>query len=366
MKALCLYRLLRPSWILKAAFVARPVQSTADRPAAAAGEWRNLFLRLNVSDLEPISTNEFAGNAPIRVPYIGYDMNSVLYEAEGNANYHALQLQARKRLSSGLQFTPSYTYSHALDDQSGLGLFFTGNKPLNPHSSYASTGFDRTHVSRPAAGCPSPGSFTRQLLVGWMHQKLLFASNSGVRLCLGQDHSYGLPLSVAEQLGIGGQPWRLAIASFLDGTYAADAPHFRPFPISLGTLTAGSVHTASPITSGRQLRKLTACHHVISEEFLNSAGDDPFDRVAKVEQYPRKLTDYLFSRYFWLHVELWNVSCQDVPPQKDELRIYDGHGTAKMDGFLLVERLAVSCTHTGDAQFGTHWMLSARENACER
>ena len=32
--------------------------------------------------LEPISTSEFSGNAPVRVPYIGYDMNSVLYEAE--------------------------------------------------------------------------------------------------------------------------------------------------------------------------------------------------------------------------------------------------------------------------------------------
>ena len=90
--------------------------------------------------------SEFAGNAPIRVPYIGYDMNSVLYEAEGISNYNALQLQARKRLSNGLQFTASYTWSHALDEQSGLGLFFTGNNPLNPKSNYASSDFDQTHV----------------------------------------------------------------------------------------------------------------------------------------------------------------------------------------------------------------------------
>ncbi len=57
-------------------------------------------------------------------------MNSVLYKAEGISNYNALQLQARKRLSNGLQFTASYTWSHALDEQSGLGLFFTGNNPL--------------------------------------------------------------------------------------------------------------------------------------------------------------------------------------------------------------------------------------------
>jgi hypothetical protein len=54
---------------------------------------------LNGTALEPIYTNEYAKNAPIRVPYIGYDMNSVLYQAEGVSNYNALQLQARKRLS---------------------------------------------------------------------------------------------------------------------------------------------------------------------------------------------------------------------------------------------------------------------------
>ena len=95
---------------------------------------------------EPIFTNEFSGNAPVRVPYVGYDMNSVLYKAEGIANYNALQLQVRKRLSFGLQFTASYTWSHALDEQSGLGLFFTGNNPLFPKDSYGSADFDQTHV----------------------------------------------------------------------------------------------------------------------------------------------------------------------------------------------------------------------------
>ena len=100
----------------------------------------------NTPSNEPVSTSEFAGNAPIRVPYIGYDMNSVLYQTEGISNYDALQIQLRKRLSSGLQFSASYTYSHALDEQSGLGLFFTGNNPLVPRSSYASADFDQTHV----------------------------------------------------------------------------------------------------------------------------------------------------------------------------------------------------------------------------
>jgi hypothetical protein len=100
----------------------------------------------NCCALETVSTNEFSGNAPVRVRYPGYDMNSVLYEAEGISNYHALQVQMHKRLSNGLQFTGSYTWSHALDEQSGLGLFFTGNNPLTPRANYASADFDQTHV----------------------------------------------------------------------------------------------------------------------------------------------------------------------------------------------------------------------------
>jgi hypothetical protein len=73
-------------------------------------------------------------------------MNSVLYTAEGISSYNALQLQAHKRLSNGLQITASYTWSHSLDEQSGLGLFFTGNNPLTPKTSYGNSDFDQTHV----------------------------------------------------------------------------------------------------------------------------------------------------------------------------------------------------------------------------
>jgi hypothetical protein len=100
-----------------------------------------------VLDTEPLCPPpDYSGNVAIRVPYIGYSFNSVLYEAEGISNYNALQIQVRKRLSNGLQFTASYTWSHALDEQSGLGLFVTGNNPLVPSDNYASADFDQTHV----------------------------------------------------------------------------------------------------------------------------------------------------------------------------------------------------------------------------
>ena len=86
------------------------------------------------------------GNAALRVPYIGYDPNSDFNRTVGISNYDALQVGVNKRLSHGLQIAGSYTYSHTLDEQSGLGLFYNGNDPNNPRSSYGNSDFDRTHV----------------------------------------------------------------------------------------------------------------------------------------------------------------------------------------------------------------------------
>jgi hypothetical protein len=86
------------------------------------------------------------GNIDHRVPYIGYAAESISYKAAGVDAYNALTAHVEKRMSHGLQVAASYTYSHALDEQSGLGLFYNGNNPLNLRDGYASADFDRTHV----------------------------------------------------------------------------------------------------------------------------------------------------------------------------------------------------------------------------
>jgi len=86
------------------------------------------------------------GNVDHRVPYIGYAAESIDFKAAGVDAYNALTAHVEKRMSHGLQVAASYTYSHALDEQSGLGLFYNGNNPLNLRDGYASADFDRTHV----------------------------------------------------------------------------------------------------------------------------------------------------------------------------------------------------------------------------
>jgi len=101
---------------------------------------------LQLGDGTTALLNYEGGNIDLRVPYIGYAAESISYKAAGVAAYNALQVHVEKRMSHGLQVGASYTYSHALDEQSGLGLFYNGNNPLNLRDGYASSDFDRTHV----------------------------------------------------------------------------------------------------------------------------------------------------------------------------------------------------------------------------
>jgi hypothetical protein len=90
----------------------------------------------------------------------------------GIANYNALQVSVNKRFSHGLQVTGSYTYSHTLDEQSGLGLFYNGNDPNNPRSSYGNSDFDRTHVFTVSYHYELPtvahaSGWVKQVVNGW-------------------------------------------------------------------------------------------------------------------------------------------------------------------------------------------------------
>jgi hypothetical protein len=114
----------------------------------------------------PMLNNYEGGNVDLRVPYIGYSSESESYTAAGIAAYHALESHLEKRFSHGYQAGVSYTYSHATDEQSGLGLFYNGNNPLNLRSGYGSSDFDRTHVLNFTFGVTSPKIFATDTLAG--------------------------------------------------------------------------------------------------------------------------------------------------------------------------------------------------------
>jgi hypothetical protein len=121
---------------------------------------------INLPNGQQMVANYEGGNVDLRVPYLGYSAESESYTAAGVSAYNALQTHVEKRMSHGLQLGFSYTYSHALDEQSGMGLFFNGNNPLNLRSAYGSSDFDRTHVFNFSYNYELPKFFPASTLKG--------------------------------------------------------------------------------------------------------------------------------------------------------------------------------------------------------
>ncbi len=94
---------------------------------------------------EPWNTFD-AGNTDFRTPYVGFSPNAADFKTVGVSAYDALETHVEKRLQHNFQVGGSYTWSHSLDEQSDIGLFFTGDNPNHLRDSWASSDFDRTHV----------------------------------------------------------------------------------------------------------------------------------------------------------------------------------------------------------------------------
>jgi Carboxypeptidase regulatory-like domain len=116
---------------------------------------------------EPWNTED-GGNTDFRTPYIGFSPNAALFKTVGNSAYDALQTQFQKRLSHNFQLGAAYTWSHALDEQSDLGLFFTGNDPSNLRNSWASSDFDRKHVFTTNFDFKVPNKARESSLLGYV------------------------------------------------------------------------------------------------------------------------------------------------------------------------------------------------------
>jgi hypothetical protein len=95
---------------------------------------------------EPYNTST-GGNTDLRVPYIGYDPNSVEWTTAGWSHYNGLLVSLHQQSWHGLDYQLSYTWSHTLDTSSGFGLFYNGNNPNSLANGYSSADYDRTHVT---------------------------------------------------------------------------------------------------------------------------------------------------------------------------------------------------------------------------
>ena len=96
-------------------------------------------------------TTNSAANVIQRLPYAGISPGSLTCNTFFNANYNSLQASVTKRLSHGLEFLGSYTWSRNLDQTSGS----SGSEVFEEHlvtndqtkfqQAYGPSDFDRTH-----------------------------------------------------------------------------------------------------------------------------------------------------------------------------------------------------------------------------
>jgi hypothetical protein len=84
------------------------------------------------------------------------------------SNYNALQVTARERASHGLTFLATYTYAHALDENSSDLMMLRPQDSRNPGAEYGNSSFDIRHrfTLGPSYLIPGKKGFA-QMLQGW-------------------------------------------------------------------------------------------------------------------------------------------------------------------------------------------------------
>jgi hypothetical protein len=96
-------------------------------------------------------TTNTSDNVSQRIPFAGISPVSLLNDTRFSSNYNSLQTSVTKRMSHGLQFLGSYTWSKNLDETSGSNgaefyeLWLVTNDQNNPRQAHGLTDFDRTH-----------------------------------------------------------------------------------------------------------------------------------------------------------------------------------------------------------------------------
>jgi hypothetical protein len=127
-------------------------------------------------------------NVVQRLPFQGIASGSYICQTTFDAQYNSLQTSVTKRLSHGLQFLGSYTWSKQLNATSGTGglsnfeLGFLTNDQTNPRQARGLGDFDRAHrgVLSLVYEVPQPAiqsAIARHALSGWMFSAVAVAES---------------------------------------------------------------------------------------------------------------------------------------------------------------------------------------------
>lgn len=162
---------LAPGWLLEIGYVgSRGVHLQ---------RFRSLDQALSASATHPVNgqTSNTLANVALRVPVPGFRPDALReMESEGNSWYNGFEASLTKRLSNGLQFLASYTFSKTLDtDGADINGISAGNILTLGDQNSPSQRWGRSSIDRPQRfvfsatwelPAPSEG-IKRTLLGGW-------------------------------------------------------------------------------------------------------------------------------------------------------------------------------------------------------
>jgi hypothetical protein len=262
---------------------------------------------LLASPTHPVNgeTTNSAVNVIQRVPFAGISPGSLLCSSSFNANYNSLQTSVTKRLSYGLEFLGSYTWSKNLDQtsgSSGSNVFETHlvtNDQTNFRQAYGPTDFDRTH--RAVLSLVYNTSFARHLpslmshVIGDWQISALAVAQSGTPITILDDAAgsvYGnYPFENRAQLTGGIKPatsgsmYSRVLSSYLNAeafTSAPEAPNGTgPGDTDFGNSGEGLVRGPDQRNIDMAIERtipITEAHHVnIRGEFFNVTNTTNFN-----------------------------------------------------------------------------------------
>lgn len=161
---------------------------------------RSLNQAVQASANNPIrgTTSDTLANISLRVPVLGIPADSLQeVESEGSSWYNGLEASLTKRLSHGLQFLASYTFSKTLDTDgadingTSAGIAQTLGDQNSPQLRWGRTSFDRTHrfVFSTTWTLPTPPDGAKRAVLGGWALAAVATIQSGTALTIADTNS---------------------------------------------------------------------------------------------------------------------------------------------------------------------------------
>ena len=177
---------------------------------------RSLNQALSASPEDPIRgvTDNTLANVPLRVPIPGVPAESLQeMESEGSSWYNGLEVSLTKRLSHGVQFLASYTFSKILDtDGADINSTSSGNALTlgdqnSPSQRWGRASFDRTHrfVFSTTWNLPSPSRGVPRAVLGDWSLDAIATIQSGSALTIAETNAsnvFGISEDRAQLSGV--------------------------------------------------------------------------------------------------------------------------------------------------------------------